>query len=81
MLLDRLARENRFAAPEAAVHFLQRHDVGADLVEHREDAVGISPAVDADGLVDVVAGERELHGPPLTQAAHTRSPLSVPWWL
>ena len=43
-------------------NILQRDDIGSDLAQHREDAFGIAPAIDADGLMDVIAGEGELHG-------------------
>ncbi len=35
--------------------------VGADLAQDGDDAVGIAAPVAPDPLVDVVAGERELH--------------------
>ena len=70
VLLERLSRNDRFPEAEAAIDFLQGDDIGADLAQHGEDALGVAAAVDTDSLVDVVAGECELHG-------RVRSPQSA----
>src|SRR5690606_24664468 len=49
------------ALAEAIVALLQRDHVGADLAQHGDDAVGIAAPVHTDALVNVVAGEGELH--------------------
>ena len=53
-------RKHGHAAPEAAVHLLQRDDVGIDLAQDAQDALVIAPPVEPYGLVNVVAGERDL---------------------
>ena len=60
-IVDIGTRQHAGALADAPVRFLQRNDVGIDLVEDGQDAFGVAPAVEPDALVDVVAGESKLH--------------------
>ncbi len=61
VILDRLTREHAFAPADPPVGFLQGDHIGVDLAQHGQDPVGIAAAISPDRLVDVVAGELELH--------------------
>ena len=60
-IVEQGARQDAGTLAEPHVRFLQGDDVGIDLTQHRDDAVGILPPVDTDCLMDIVAGEFELH--------------------
>ncbi len=58
--LDRRRIEKPATAAEPAVDLLKSDDVGAELADHRDDAIGPGDAVDAPAFVDVV--RCNLHG-------------------
>jgi hypothetical protein len=57
VLVDQLVRYRGATPAKALVRFLQCNDVGIQLVEHVENALGIAPAIGADRFSDVVAGD------------------------
>ncbi|WP_343069935.1 hypothetical protein [Jannaschia sp. Os4] len=52
------------AVPEPEVGLLQSDDMGAEAAEDPEDAGGVAPPIEADGLADVVGGDPEQPGGP-----------------
>ena len=53
--------EDALAFAKPPVGFLQGDHVRVHLAQDGEDPLGIAPSVEAHRLVDVVAGERQLH--------------------
>ena len=62
MPVDQLMRHRRRARPEALVRLLQRDDVGIDLFQHRQHAIGPPPPIGPDGLAHVVGGDGDGGG-------------------
>ncbi len=54
-------RESRRPPAESAVRLLQGDDIRIQLRENRKDALRVAPAVGANGLANVVAGDSQLH--------------------
>lgn len=61
MLFHQVARKRRYAPPETAIGLLQSHNVRTKLVQDRKDSPRIAPAIKADGLANVIAGNNEFH--------------------
>ena len=61
VLVNRCQRKHAFAPSKAPVHLLQRDHIGVDLAQDRENPVGITASIEPDRLVDIVAGESQLH--------------------
>ena len=61
MVVKALAGQHARARAEPQVRLLQRDHVRVDLAKHGDDPVGIAAAVEADCLVNVIAGGDELH--------------------
>src|SRR5947199_395135 len=55
MRVDQLVRHRRAAPAEALVGFLQRNDVGVDLMKHVENALRIAAPVEPDRLAHIIA--------------------------
>ena len=60
VIVEDPSRNHRLAQAKAPVGFLQGDHVGIDLAQDRQDAIGITPPVKPDALVDVVAGNLEF---------------------
>ncbi len=61
MLVDHVQRDRARPGPEAPVRLLQRDDVGVELAKHLERPLRAPPAVGADRLPHIVAGDAD-HG-------------------
>ena len=61
-MLDQIVRDRTVLEAEAAIRLLQRDDVGVDLAQYVDDAIGAAAAVRADTLVDIVAGDENHCG-------------------
>ena len=57
------------AVRAGADHFLQRDDVGVDRAQHRGDALGPRPAVEAAAAMDVVGGDAQRRARPWSHYA------------
>ena len=55
--------------PEATIGFLQGNDIGVELGQHLENAVGASASVKADCLSDIIARDAHQMHPVAAQAA------------
>ena len=60
-VVEQRPRQHALPLAEAPVGLLQRDHVGVQLAQHRDDPLGIAASVEPHALVDVVAGEGELH--------------------
>ena len=52
--VDQLVRHRRPAPAHALVRFLQGNDIGVDLLEHGQHAIGVAPPIGADRLAHIV---------------------------
>lgn len=49
------------ALPKTAIRLLQGDDIGIHFTQHGNDAIGITPPISADSLVNIIAGECQFH--------------------
>lgn len=61
MIEDQFGRQRGRPRAKAAVSLLERDDIGIQLAQDIDDAVGTAQAVKPDPLVNIVAGNFEHH--------------------
>ena len=59
--LQQLPRQSGRTLPETTVDLLQGHHVSIEFMKYGKDTFGITPPIDPDGLVNVIAGESQFH--------------------
>ena len=79
MLLDHVQRYRAGARSETAVGFLQRDDVGIELVEHIDRPLRPALAVGADRLSHIVAGHADHCGAAVPGRPHRRKHMAAAW--
>ena len=77
MFFQHLPRQSSRPLPDTAVHLLQRDDVRPNLLQDRQNAFGITPPIQSDGLANVIAGKGQFHG---EQVGAPRPGFNAPWW-